>query len=90
MVALRRTEYLRGELGAYRELGAGAYDLRFDEQDLRSVTGALGFRSAYRHPLPFRLLSATLRGEMQHEFTGQRMQGVDYANAGGPAFYTIA
>jgi uncharacterized protein YhjY with autotransporter beta-barrel domain len=85
-----RTEYLMGELEAYREFGAGAYDLRFDEQDLRSFTGALGFRAAYRRPVRFGLLSTTLRGEWQHEFTGERIQGVDYADVGGPAFDSIS
>jgi uncharacterized protein with beta-barrel porin domain len=84
-----RTEYLMGELDAYREFGAGAYDLRFDEQDLRSVTGALGFRGAYRHLVRMGMLTTTLRGEWQHEFTGERSQGVDYADVDGPAFYTL-
>jgi len=84
-----RSEYLMGKLNAYREFGAGAYDLRFDEQDLRSITGALGFRGAYRHPVRVGLVSTTLRAEWQHEFTGERRQSVDYADVAEPAFYTL-
>lgn len=87
--AYGRAEYLDGVLNAFRETGAGIYDLRFDGRAVRSVSGVLGFRTDYRRSFLFGLLSASLRGEWQHEFTGGTAQGLDYANVTGPSFYSI-
>lgn len=84
-----RAEYMSGTLAAYREHGAGIYDLRYDRRDIRSTTGVLGFRTTYRRPLSIGLLSATLRGEWQHEFNGDAGQGVDYADVAGLSAYSL-
>ena len=84
-----RGEYLTGKLNGHRENGAGIYDLQFDDRDVRSVTGALGFKAAYRRNLPFGFMVATLRGEWQHEFTKLTNQGVDYADVSGASFYSL-
>ena len=84
-----RAEYMTGTLAAYREHGAGIYDLRYDRRDIRSTTGVLGFRTTYRQPLSIGLLSATLRGEWQHEFNGGAGQGIDYADVAGLSVYAL-
>ncbi|MEW9853623.1 autotransporter outer membrane beta-barrel domain-containing protein [Novosphingobium sp. M1R2S20] len=84
-----RGEYLSGELEAYREFGAGIYDLRFDSRKIRSTTGVLGFKTAYREAVRFGLMGATLRGEWQYEFTGGSRQDLDYADVDGFAFYSL-
>jgi len=84
-----RGEYMESRLDAYREMGAGLYDLRFDARTLRSLTGALGLKLAYRTPLTIGILSARLRGEWLHEFTGGSRQRLDYADVVGSAYYSL-
>jgi outer membrane autotransporter protein len=84
-----RAEYLNGRLAGYREEGAGIYNLRFDDRDLRSVTGALGLRLAWQRPLSVGLLTGRLRTEWLHEFTSGTRQGLDYADVTGPSFYSL-
>ena len=84
-----RAEYLNGRLNRYIEEGAGIYNLRFDDRDLRSVTGALGVRLAWQRPLPFGVLTGRLRTEWLHEFTSGTRQGLDYADVAGPSYYSL-
>jgi uncharacterized protein YhjY with autotransporter beta-barrel domain len=84
-----RVEYLSGTLDAYREHGAGIYDLRFDRRDIRSTTGVLGFRAGYGRPVSFGAISATIRGEWRHEFSGGTGQGLDYADVSSASFYNL-
>ncbi len=85
-----RGEYMTGSLDAYREQGAGIYDLRFDERALRSFTGVLGFRGSYEHEVSYGLIKTGLRTEWQHEFADGADQRLDYADIAGPAYYSLA
>ncbi|PVM93686.1 putative Ig domain-containing protein, partial [Caulobacter endophyticus] len=84
-----RLEYLSGSLDAYREQGAGVYDLRFDRRWLRSTLGVLGLRAAYERPTVAGILTTSLRAEWRHEFSGGSRQGVDYADVPGAAYYSL-
>ncbi|MBI1686998.1 autotransporter domain-containing protein, partial [Caulobacter hibisci] len=84
-----RLEYLSGSLDAYREQGAGIYDLRFDRRSLRSTLGVLGLRAAYERPTVAGILTTSLRAEWRHEFSGGSRQGVDYADVPGVAYYSL-
>jgi hypothetical protein len=84
-----RGEYLRGTLDAYDETGADVYDLRFDARDVRSMLGVFGFRAAHRAVLHAGILSPSIRGEWQHEFTDGTSQTLDYADLDGPSFYSF-
>lgn len=85
-----RGEYIDADLAAYREYGAGIYDLRFDKRPVRSATGVLGFKLGYALPLGGGSVTSTLRGEWQHEFAGAATQKVDYADVPGEAMYGLA
>jgi outer membrane autotransporter protein len=82
-----RAEYLDGTLDAYRENGAGIYDLRFDDRDVRSVLGVAGFRLAWRGKLANGTITPSFRGEWLHEFADASSQALDYADVSGAAFY---
>jgi outer membrane autotransporter protein len=84
-----RAEYLDAGLGRYAETGAGIYNLRFDERNLMSVTGAFGLRMAWQKPLSLGLLTGRLRTEWLHEFTRGTRQGLDYADVAGPSYYSL-
>jgi uncharacterized protein YhjY with autotransporter beta-barrel domain len=84
-----RLEYLDGSLDAYREEGAGIFDLRFDARKIRSRLGVLGLRVTYSRPVRVGLLTLGLRGEWRHEFSGGSRQGVDYADVSGASFYSL-
>lgn len=85
-----RAEYLDGTLGAYREKGAGIYDLRFDDRDVRSVLGVAGFRLAWRGKLANGTITPSFRGEWLHEFADASSQALDYADVDGAAFYRFS
>jgi uncharacterized protein YhjY with autotransporter beta-barrel domain len=87
--AYGRLEYLNGSLAAYREQGAGTYDLRFDKREIRSTLGVLGFRASYTRPVTAGILTAGLRGEWRHEFSGGSKQGLDYADRPESSFYRL-
>ncbi len=82
-----RAEYLDGTLDAFRENGAGIYDLRFDDRDVRSVLGVAGFRLAWRGKLANGTITPSFRGEWLHEFADASSQSLDYADVSGAAFY---
>ncbi len=84
-----RAEYLDGHLSRYIEEGAGVHNLRFDDRDLLSVTGALGLRLGWQQPLSVGLLTGRLRTEWLHEFAGGTGQGLDYADMSGPSYYSL-
>ncbi|MGR4862194.1 putative Ig domain-containing protein [Caulobacter sp. LARHSG274] len=84
-----RLDYLDGSLDAYREEGAGIFDLRFDRRKIRSTLGVLGLRASYSRPIPAGIVTAGLRGEWRHEFSGGSRQGVDYADVTGDSYYGL-
>jgi outer membrane autotransporter protein len=84
-----RLEYLDGALDAYREEGAGIFDLRFDRRKIRSTLGVLGLRASYSRPVRAGIMTAGLRGEWRHEFSGGSRQGVDYADVTGDSYYSL-
>ncbi len=84
-----RLEYLDGSLDAYREEGAGIFDLRFDRRKIRSTLGVLGLRASYSRPVRVGIMTAGLRGEWRHEFSGGSRQGVDYADVAGDGYYGL-
>jgi large repetitive protein len=87
--AYGRFDFMNADLGAYRETGAGRYDLRFDQRSLQSLTGTLGARIETTQKTSFGAMSPRLRVEWRHEFADADPQFLDYADIVGPAFYRI-
>ena len=77
--AYGRFNYLSADLDAYRETGAGLYDLAFASRELESYTGTLGIRAGVA------LGRITPRGrfEWRHEFSDSGVQQLDYADLTG-------
>src|SRR6185369_12879717 len=78
--AYGRSEWLRGRLDDYAEIGAGRYDLRFEDRNVRSLLGVLGARIEVLVPLDYGVLSPRARFEWQHEFSDIGAQRLDYAD----------
>ena len=85
-----RGEYLDADLDAYAETGAGRYNLRFDEREVRSVIGTIGGRIQYRQKVGFGSITPRLRAEWNHEFADIDPQLMDYADIPGAAFYSLS
>jgi large repetitive protein len=84
-----RGEYMNADLDAYAESGAGRYNLRFDARQVRSLTGTLGGRIAYRQKLGFGSITPRIRAEWNHEFADVDQQWLDYADIPGAAAYAL-
>ncbi len=81
--AYGRVEYLAATLDAYRETGAGLYDLAYGRRTLNSLSSVLGGRAALYRPIDFGVVSPRMRFEWRHEYRGQGGQQLDYADLGG-------
>ncbi|RYE03939.1 MAG: autotransporter outer membrane beta-barrel domain-containing protein, partial [Sphingomonadales bacterium] len=85
-----RGEFMNATLGAYTETGAGRMNLRFDERDMRSLTGTLGARIEFTGKTGFATITPRLRGEWNHEFADTDAQMLDYADVPGAALFSLA
>lgn len=85
-----RGEFMNATLGAYTETGAGRMNLRFDERDMRSLTGTLGVRIEFAGKTGFATITPRLRGEWNHEFADIDAQLLDYADIPGAALFSLA
>ncbi|MGH0033432.1 MAG: autotransporter outer membrane beta-barrel domain-containing protein [Myxococcota bacterium] len=63
-----RAAYARIEIDGYSENGGAGWALRYDSQNIDSVTTTLGSEVAYAFSLPFGVLVPQLRGEWIHEY----------------------
>ncbi|WP_426000809.1 putative Ig domain-containing protein [Caulobacter sp. DWR1-3-2b1] len=84
-----RLEYLNGSLDAYREAGAGIFDLRFDARKIRSTLGVLGVRGTHSQAVRVGILTSGMRAEWRHEFAGGADQRLDYADVRGASYYSL-
>jgi outer membrane autotransporter protein len=63
-----RAAYARIEIDGYSENGGDGWALRYDSQNIDSVTTTLGSEIAHAFSLPFGVLVPQLRGEWIHEY----------------------
>ncbi len=56
--------------------------LRFDEQEVKSLVGAIGFATSTELSLPTGTLRPSVTGELSHEFADAGTVGVSYAGLG--------
>ncbi len=63
-----RAAYARLEVDNFSETGGDGWGLRYDSQDVESVTTTLGGEVAYAISAPFGVVVPQLRGEYIHEF----------------------
>jgi len=63
-----RAGYARLEVDGFSEHGGAGWSLRYDSQNVDSVTTTLGSEVAYAFSLPFGVLVPQLRGEWIHEY----------------------
>ena len=85
-----RGEWLDATLDAYQEGGGGAFALRFDERQIRSLGGVLGGRVSRSLDLGKITVRPRLKAEWRHEFRDASSQGVDYADTTGPSAFRIS
>ncbi|RYY25598.1 MAG: autotransporter domain-containing protein, partial [Sphingomonadales bacterium] len=85
-----RGEFMNAKLGAYAETGAGRMNLRFDERDVRSLTGTLGARIEFTGDAGFAKVTPRVRAEWNHEFADADAQLLDYADIPGVALFSLA
>lgn len=85
-----RGEWLDATLDAYQEGGGGAFALRFDERQIRSLGGVLGARVGRSLDLGKITVRPRLKAEWRHEFRDASSQGVDYADTTGPSAFRIS
>ncbi|HEY3815050.1 MAG TPA: IPT/TIG domain-containing protein [Caulobacteraceae bacterium] len=86
-----RLDEISGRLDAFTEHGAGASDLRYDDQSFNSLQGTLGLRGEWRLPTGYGDWTPRFRFEAHHEFDGTGLAGVNYADdLAGPPFTTQA
>lgn len=87
--AYGRGEWLTAQLGTYAETGAGRMNLRFDERDVKSLSGVLGARFDFTRKTEFATVTPRVRAEWRHEFQDTGIQFLDYADIPGPSQYSI-
>jgi len=85
-----RFDFSADRLDEAVESGAGAYALRYAEQDQRTSQAALGVRAESRHETEFGFAQPRARAEYRREFGGTRRAIVSYADLLGGDEYSIA
>lgn len=63
-----RVEYINTQIDALNETGGRGWALHIDEQEINSLTSALGGQAAYPFSFTWGVLIPTLRAEWVHEF----------------------
>ncbi len=86
-----RVSSITGTLDAYVERGAGAGNLRYEEQDLSSLKIALGARGERTFKTDLGLLTPRFRVEYQRELKDSELAKLSYDDwVGGPLFSVLA
>ena len=75
-----RLDYSRNRLDQVTESGAGQFALTYFKQNATSVQGALGLRAESAHATNFGWAAPRLRIELRHEFEGDRLAQLAYAD----------
>lgn len=88
--AYGRAEWLTAKLDAYAETGAGRMNLRFDERNLKSLSGVLGVRFDFLRQTNFGSITPRVRAEWRHEFEDGDVQFLDYADIAGSSQYSLS
>ncbi|MGC7402303.1 IPT/TIG domain-containing protein [Pandoraea pneumonica] len=79
----------RSTLDQYSETGAGLNALTYFKQNVNTLSGTLGVRAGFAKATPIGTISPYIRVELQHDFNGQSMAGLAYADiaGSGPVYF---
>ncbi|APD13266.1 hypothetical protein RO07_08625 [Pandoraea pulmonicola] len=79
----------RSTLDQYSESGAGLNALTYFKQNVNTLSGALGVRAGFAKATPIGTFSPYIRVELQHDFNGQSLAGLAYADlaSSGPVYF---
>ncbi len=75
-----RVDYSSDQLNQVTETGAGINNLTYFKQTNPTLQGALGVRLEASHNTSFGQVSPRLRGEYRHNFQGNRVSSIAYAD----------
>jgi uncharacterized protein YhjY with autotransporter beta-barrel domain len=86
-----RIDSVSGRLDAFTESGAGAANLRFEDQSFSSLRGTLGAKGEWYVPTSYGTWTPRFRIEAHHEFSGADSADLNWATGGiGPNVSTTA
>lgn len=85
-----RLDLVVDRLDQSTETGAGAYALTYFGQTQQSVQGALGVRMESMHATGFGRVAPRLRLEYRHDFEGERLATMAYADLIGGTRYAVS
>ncbi|WP_287496550.1 autotransporter domain-containing protein [Pandoraea sp. CB10b_02] len=79
----------RSTLDQYSETGAGLNALTYFKQNVNTLSGTLGVRAGFAKATRIGTLAPYLRVELQHDFNGQSLAGLAYADlaSSGPVYF---
>ncbi|MDR3397961.1 MAG: IPT/TIG domain-containing protein [Pandoraea sp.] len=79
----------RSTLDQYSETGAGLNALTYFKQNVNTLSGTLGVRAGFAKATPIGTFSPYIRVELQHDFNGQSVAGLAYADiaGSGPVYF---
>ncbi|HEY0660566.1 MAG TPA: putative Ig domain-containing protein [Lysobacter sp.] len=82
-----RLDVARARLDAYTEQGDPIHALHYGDQDVDTTTGNLGLRVEFRNPMGWGTFTPQLRLEYQHDFEGDSLATINYADLVSGPFY---
>ena len=85
-----RLDYITNHLKQSSETGVGSYALTYFSQTTPSMQGALGLRGETIHQTNYGWASPRARIEYRHEFQGERLAPIGYADLPGGTQYLIS
>jgi len=85
-----RLDLVVDRLNQSTETGAGQYALTFFGQKQNSVQGALGVRAESQHATSFGRVAPRVRMEFRHDFEGERLATMAYADLLNGPRYAVA
>lgn len=79
----------RSTLDQYSESGAGLNALTYFKQNVNTLSGTLGVRAGFAKATHIGTFSPYVRVELQHDFNGQSLAGLAYADiaSSGPVYF---
>ncbi|WP_418303947.1 autotransporter domain-containing protein [Pandoraea vervacti] len=79
----------RSTLDQYSETGAGLNALTYFKQNVNTLSGTLGVRAGFAKATAIGTFSPYIRVELQHDFNGQSLAGLAYADIAqsGPVYF---
>ncbi|AVF40216.1 autotransporter outer membrane beta-barrel domain-containing protein [Pandoraea apista] len=79
----------RSTLDQYSETGAGLNALTYFKQNVNTLSGTLGVRAGFSKATRIGIVSPYIRVELQHDFNGQSVAGLAYADiaGSGPVYF---